>query len=103
MKFDSTFASFNQTISLLNNLTMNTSNNVNIDLRPGTRLVRETRGSREVMWVEENTLFSTSSDSISWFWAMLLVLGLIILGTSILSDKDSVEQQSRNSKTSIQR
>lgn len=61
---------------------MNTSNNVNIDLRPGTRLIRETRGGREVMWVEDNTIWGTSSGSGSWFWAMLIVLAIFLASTA---------------------
>ncbi len=58
---------------------MTTSNNVNVELRPGTRLIRETHGGREVMWVEENSIFGSGSGSGSWVLAMLVVLGLMFV------------------------
>ncbi len=73
---------------------MTSSNNVNIDLRPGTRLVRETRGGREVMWVEDDTLFGVTSSSGSWFWAMILVLGFVVFGTPLFSNQNKSEQTS---------
>ncbi|MCB0576833.1 MAG: hypothetical protein KDC61_19900 [Saprospiraceae bacterium] len=65
---------------------MNAANNVNIDLRPGTRLVRETRGGREVMWVEDDTIFGTSGSG-AWFWIMMLAALLFIFGPSVFNDK----------------
>lgn len=58
---------------------MTTSNNVNVELRPGTRLIRETHGGREVMWVEENSIFGGGAGSGSWVWAMLFVFGLMLV------------------------
>jgi|GEM_PF-4274044 len=63
---------------------MTTSNNVNVELRPGTRLIRETHGGREVMWVEENSIFGSGSGSGSWVWAMLFLLGLTLAGFSAM-------------------
>jgi hypothetical protein len=47
-----------------------TSNNINVELRPGTRLVRETNGNREIMWVEEDYLGGTRRS----FWGGLILL-----------------------------
>jgi hypothetical protein len=65
---------------------MNSSNNVNVDLRPGTRLVRETRGGREVMWVEENTMFTNGAGGGAWFIVLILVISFFILGPNIYKD-----------------
>jgi len=60
---------------------MNTSNQINVDLRPGTRLVRVTRGNREIMWVEDRTPLSGGSGG-GIVFAILMVLAFLFLRSS---------------------
>lgn len=74
---------------------MNSSNNVNIELRPGTRLIRETHGGREVMWVEDDTFLGMRSGSGTWIWPMLIVLFLFLMGSSAFGSHSDADQRER--------
>lgn len=54
-----------------------TSNNVNVELRPGTRLVREVNGNRETMWVEEDIFFP--SRSMGWVGFLIMMVFVILV------------------------
>jgi hypothetical protein len=79
-------------------IAMKSINRINISLEPGTRLVRESHGAREVMWLEETTYSRFSFDFIPVFWTIIIViLVYIFLPTAYtpLEKRNSEKKETR--------
>lgn len=76
---------------------MNTQQNVSIELKKGTRLIRETRGNREIMWIEDDNFLTRPLGKA--LVNIILFIGLI-WGISIYFSPDDSEKQPKSKQSS---
>ena len=75
------------------------TNGINVELRPGLKIVRTVSGNRETIWVEEDHIVSSASGrSFRGFLVIIFIVSLYIIFAALNSESIADNQEQGHTK-----